>query len=205
MALLWIFGYFVLQIFLKNRWPNGVIPYKLHKSFDDEKRNNIERIFNEFNTLMEGCVKVRWVFLKNIKRTKLSLILNANNIFWIYRPYTDSDKSFTLIEYVKGTSSSAILGYWEKNHYMVYHDLQSAWVVLHELLHAFGIGHTQMRPDRDDYVTINWDNIRKSSHSQYRKMASVAPYGIPYDGRSIMHYKKDAFWKPVRIVIHCIT
>ena len=82
---------------------------------------------------------------------------------------------------------------------MVYHDLQNAWIVLHELLHAFGIGHTQMRPDRDDYVTINWDNIRKSSHSQYRKMASVAPYGIPYDGRSIMHYKKDAFWKPVRI------
>ena len=32
----------------------------------------------------------------------------------------------------------------------------------HELLHALGTIHEQSRPDRNDHVTIVWDNIKES-------------------------------------------
>ena len=62
-------------------------------------------------------------------------------------------------------------------------------------MHAIGFTHEQNRPDRDDYVTIIRENIQPGKFSRnFHKMESDwLMFGLPYDGKSIMHYRYDAF------------
>lgn len=66
---------------------------------------------------------------------------------------------------------------------------------LHEIGHAIGFFHEQSRPDRDDYVDINYDNIVPGAASQFRKLTEddVDSLGVGYDYNSIMHYDRNLF------------
>lgn len=58
---------------------------------------------------------------------------------------------------------------------------------MHEILHAIGFYHEQSRPDRDNYIRVNWHNIEASWRSQYQIINTAQTIG-PYDYSSIMHY-----------------
>ncbi|RVE62958.1 hypothetical protein OJAV_G00162030 [Oryzias javanicus] len=72
---------------------------------------------------------------------------------------------------------------------------EHVYIVEHEMLHALGFFHEQSRYDRDDYVTIVWDNILKGREHNFNKVPSdeSTTHGTPYDYWSVMHYSKDAF------------
>jgi len=70
-------------------------------------------------------------------------------------------------------------------------------LLIHELGHGLGLGHTQNRPDRDKYITVNEDNIEDNNLGQFTPCtgAECETHGVPYDCDSIMQYDDKAFSK----------
>lgn len=61
-------------------------------------------------------------------------------------------------------------------------------VIEHEICHALGMMHEQQRPDRDDYVVINWNNLTSKGRSNFSKVTTNYMYRGSYDFNSLMGY-----------------
>lgn len=67
-------------------------------------------------------------------------------------------------------------------------------VAVHELQHALGVYHEQCRKDRDNYLTINWQNIKSGMSHNFQKASGYYTHDVgSFDWNSIMLYPSDAF------------
>ena len=66
--------------------------------------------------------------------------------------------------------------------------------VMHEILHALGMLHEHTRPDRDEFIQINYNNIDERDHHNFDPYLPEvgASFGV-YDYSSIMHFDSMAF------------
>jgi len=176
---------------LENHWGNAVIPYTIDAAFTDSERA----------VIAQG--------IKQVEDNSCLRFVERNGEYDYVQIHPGKGGCYAVIPYRIGAGMREI-GLEQDG--CVY-----TKVVVHELLHAVGVKHEQCRPDRDDYITINWSNIQDGGPSQYFKdtwIGGDAPTnicketldyencrstffttacGFPYDYASVMHYSTTSF------------
>ncbi|PSN30375.1 hypothetical protein C0J52_25315 [Blattella germanica] len=152
------------------RWPDNTMPYQIASGFSTSQLAMIQNAIDEYHA--KTCVTLR-----------------------PYNSATDRD-----YVYIKGDESGCwsyvgrIGGRQELN---LGTGCFSLGTVEHELLHAWGFYHQQSATERDDYVTIHWENIQSGTENNFEKYSAsqITSFGVPYDYTSVMHYSAYAFSK----------
>ncbi|XP_078540821.1 astacin-like metalloendopeptidase isoform X2 [Lissotriton helveticus] len=68
----------------------------------------------------------------------------------------------------------------------------SKGIIQHEMKHSLGFYHEHTRPDRDQYLNIQWRNIAQDNWSNFA-LDDGNTLDLPYDYASVMHYDRYSF------------
>ena len=67
-------------------------------------------------------------------------------------------------------------------------------LITHELFHVLGVYHTQLRPDRDQYIAVDRSAVRTEKMLQYFPVCTTCKtFSLPYECHSVMHYGYSDF------------
>lgn len=160
-------------------WPKGYIPVKVDENL---KVTNWETKAL-YDVIMMGIQQIN-------DQTRVKL-----------KPYS-GEKDFIFITYSPDTSYGGLSPVGKKGGEQVIYITKvgrSVRTVIHELLHSLGFWHEQNRWDRDQYISINLDNV--DNEWKYAFQIEPGTTATPYDYFSIMHYSNYAFSKNGNIVI----
>lgn len=108
-----------------------------------------------------------------------------------FLPAGDSDTDF--VYFTAGSGCSSAVGRQGGTQNITLAGGCEVSQTMHEVGHALGLLHEHDRADRDNFITLNTDNISTSWQSQFQKVDATTstPLGA-YDYCSIMHYPQVA-------------
>ncbi|WP_419488066.1 M12 family metallopeptidase [Chryseobacterium bernardetii] len=149
------------------RWPNRTIYYTIASNMGSININKINTAVNEYNSK----TNTRWV-----QRTNQS-----NYVEFIFGSSTGAD-GWAHIGYQGGKQTISLDQYI------------SVGSVIHEMGHTVGLYHEHARKDRDQYVSIQWNNIQDGQAYNFNKYNSGTDIG-PFNINSVMMYWPNSYSK----------
>ncbi|XP_029565658.1 astacin-like metalloprotease toxin 5 isoform X1 [Salmo trutta] len=102
----------------------------------------------------------------------------------LFHEYTNE---MNYIEFISGTGCASYVGFQGGAQPLYFGRACNVGNLCHELMHALGLHHEHTRPDRDQFVTIQWDNVVSGKEDNF-KVKEGDTQDLPYDYDSIMHY-----------------
>ncbi len=149
-----------------SKWPNGVVVYKLG-AMNSRLREELQKAMDEWSS-----------------KTNVSFKAHTNESYYV-----------TILEStdVCSTCGSASIGVVGTRGTCKFGANSSASLIAHELGHTLGYLHEQSRADRDQYVTILFDNIQPGKERNFEIRTSALLTTKAFDINSIMMYHPYAF------------
>lgn len=151
-------------------WPNGRVRYEFHHSCGEKCKKAIAGAISEI-TQQVPCV----TFTKT--RSDHHILVKADEDgCWATLGYTGRRRGQQKLNLGNGCKIKGI--------------------AIHELFHSLGMRHEHVRPDRDHYVTVHWNNIQSDYWKTWYKTVPTMSTKEPYDYLSIMHYSLNDQMQP---------
>lgn len=148
-------------------WPGGIVPYDISQ-------------LNESQQALAHRAMQRWMDTG----ANLTFVPRSNQVEYVYfTGRTDAGNNVNHNGFRRGARTEVnITAFWWR---------QAEWMPAHELGHVLGFHHEHQRWDRDEFVKINYPNIKPGREHDYHWIPQTnwIVSTTAYDYRSIMHYR----------------
>ncbi|KAJ8711106.1 hypothetical protein PYW07_008348 [Mythimna separata] len=160
------------------RFPKAIVPYFIDpKTYDTHLQEIITKAFDYF----EKATCIRLQRLRERPRDQRSL----QNVIWLYISNPSGIR-----QCVHSNERAEIHGVQLVT---FGYDCMSIGDISHEIMHMLGFSHEHLRPDRDQHITILWENIKPGYRQYFEVRNETIVENLPYDYASVLHYPAKAF------------
>ena len=150
-----------------NLWPNGVVYYEIAADLGDAERERVISAIEHWNT-----------------RSSITLVERVGDLINTVGNYVYFEPAQGCASWVGMVGGRQALWVGERC---------STGSIIHEIGHAAGLFHEHTRSDRDNFISVVWDNIDASRTINFDILSSGTQDLGDYDYGSIMHYGETFF------------